>query len=140
MARDSFIYRLTVPASAIDNQGRANNAVYLIWIQQAAEAHSDAMGYSLDDYVAMGQGWVVKTHHLEYLRPAFEGDELEIETWISELGGCHSVRKCIVSRQGKPVLKSETVWTWVNLVSGRPCRIPEEVKALFTVIADEDKL
>lgn len=134
MEKNGFIYKLTVPASAIDNQGRANNAVYLSWIQQAAVAHSDAMGYSLDDYVALGQGWVVKTHHLEYLRPAFEGDELEVETWISELGGCHSVRKCIITKLGKPILQSETVWTWVNLSTGRPCRIPQKVRDCFQVL------
>ena len=41
---DIFEYPHAVAADEIDEQGRANNVVYVSWMQDAALAHSAALG------------------------------------------------------------------------------------------------
>jgi len=40
----------------------------LRWVQEAALAHSTALGFPEPAYLARGQAWVVRTHEIEYLR------------------------------------------------------------------------
>ncbi|MDI6741742.1 MAG: hypothetical protein QMD11_03295 [Smithella sp.] len=65
-----YQYKITVPDTAVDINGRANNLEYLRWMQDAAVFHSDFQGCTKAT-VAAGATWVVLTHHINYLRPAF---------------------------------------------------------------------
>jgi acyl-CoA thioester hydrolase len=51
-------------------------------MQQAAISHSDLVGCTIATN-STGGSWVVRIHHVEYLRPAFAGDEIAILTSIS---------------------------------------------------------
>ena len=33
----------------------------------------------------LGTGWVVRSHYIEYLRPAFLGEELSLLTWVDDV-------------------------------------------------------
>jgi acyl-CoA thioester hydrolase len=41
-------------------------------MQDIAIEHSAAAGWPMARYVELGAGWVVRSHFIEYLRPAFE--------------------------------------------------------------------
>lgn len=130
-----LVYRhsLQVPPDAIDELGHVNNVVYLGWLQDAARAHSDALGWTYERYRSLGSGWVVRSHFLEYLRPAFQGDELTVVTWVASVEARTSMRRYRIERDGREVLRAETNWAFVDFATGRPQRIPEEVLASFPV-------
>ena len=71
-----FEYHHQVTADEIDRVGHVNNIEYLRWLQNAAIAHSAAQGWPARAYHELGQGWVVRSHYIEYLAPAFPGDGL----------------------------------------------------------------
>jgi acyl-CoA thioester hydrolase len=73
----------TVTADEIDGLGHVNNLEYLKWMQAAAIDHSTAQGWPPERYVEAGAGWVVRTHTIEYLRPAFVGQEIVVRTWVA---------------------------------------------------------
>ena len=68
-----YRYELTVPEDAVDVNGHVNNLEYLRWMQDAAILHSDSQGCTKAT-TAAGATWVVRTHRVEYLRPAFAGE------------------------------------------------------------------
>ena len=88
-----FRQELIVSADAIDEFGHVNNQRYVAWMQEVATAHSAANGWPMERYLAIGAAWVVRSHFIEYLRPAFAGDALEIHTWASSLALREVVRK-----------------------------------------------
>ena len=51
--------------------------------RHAAIAHSTDNGWLPERYYELGAGWVVRSHQITYLRPALEGDELIIRTWVA---------------------------------------------------------
>lgn len=132
-------HTLTVPISAIDVNGHASNLEYLRWMQEAATAHSDAQGWTLDRYRQTGTTWVVRTHTIDYLRPALEGEALSVLTWIAGFEAQESPRQYLFWRHWdrKILARARTLWVYVDAGTGRASRIPEAFRQAFDVISDE---
>jgi len=128
-----------VTDSAIDQNGHVNNLEYLRWMQEAATAHSEAQGWTLARYAESRTSWVVRAHAIEYLRPAFAGDELTLLTWIGGFDEQESPRHHLFwrDRDRKVLAKARTLWVFVDAESGRARRIPDEFRAAFEVVSDE---
>jgi acyl-CoA thioester hydrolase len=133
-----FRQELTVSDDAIDAFGHVNNQRYIAWMQEVATAHSATNGWPMERYLEIGVAWVVRSHFIEYLRPAFAGDALEIDTWAASLALREVVRKYRFRRAGQVLARAETKWVYVDIKSGRPRRIPEELSASFTAVPDDD--
>jgi acyl-CoA thioester hydrolase len=134
-----FEYPHTVAADEIDEQGRANNVVYVSWMQDAALAHSAALGWTPERYLRLGLGWVARSHWIEYLQPALAGDEIIVETRVSEMKKATSKRVYrILRKSDRAVLaKAETQWAFVNYATGKPARVLNEIAAAFPVLCRE---
>lgn len=131
-----FEYPHTVVAEDIDDLGHAGNYHYVKWMQRAAVAHSTANGWSPQDYRRLGAGWVVRSHGITYLKPAFEGDEVIVKTWVANLKPATSLRKYeIVNASGEILARAETDWAFINYARHRAVRIPAEVADRFPVMA-----
>lgn len=132
------LHRLTVPATAIDANGHVNNVTYVQWMQDAAISHADASGCTAAT-VAVGASWVVRTHHVEYLKSAFLGEPILIVTWVATLQKVRSLRKYQFFQQdsGTLLAKGETEWVFVDMEKGRPKSIPAEVVSCFTLLEGE---
>jgi acyl-CoA thioester hydrolase len=126
-----FVHEVEVVESDIDNLGHASNLVYLRWVQEAALAHSTALGFPETAYLERGQAWVVRKHEIEYLRPAVLGDRLRIETRVASMKVANSARKTEVFRGKELLCRAETDWVYVDLARARPVRIPEDLRAAF---------
>jgi acyl-CoA thioester hydrolase len=128
----TFRYTLTVPPAAIDANGHANNVEFVRWMQEAAVAHSDAVGCTSATTVA-GAMWVVRSHKVEYRKAALAGDILQIVTWIHDFRRAFSRRKYRFERAGDGVVlaEGETEWVFVDTATGRPRSIPAEIVVLF---------
>ena len=122
---------ITIPASAIDENGHVNNVVYVQWMQDIAVEHYAFLG----GITAQGPDstWVVRQHSIEYLLPAFEGEEIEIRTWVENIRKVRSLRKYEFARKndGKILVKGETDWVFVDVKTGGPKAIPGEVERVF---------
>jgi acyl-CoA thioester hydrolase len=128
-----FVHEVGVVEADIDNLGHASNLVYLRWVQEAALAHSTALGFPEPAYIARGQAWVVRKHEIEYLRPAVLGDRLRIETRVVSMRVANSSRKTEIIRGEQLLCRAETDWVYVELSRGRPIRIPDDIRGAFSI-------
>ena len=129
-----------VPRHAIDVNGHVNNLEYLRWMQEVATEHSAVQGWPVERYLTSGTVWVVKTHFIEYLAAAFEGDLLSLHTWVADIRSSSSRRRYLFSRggDGRPIARAETLWVLVDARTGRARRIPDELRSAFTVATEEE--
>ena len=129
-----FRHALVVREGALDENGHVNNVQYVQWMQDAAIRHSDSVGCSR---VTKEEGatWVARSHAVEYLRPAFLGDRITVETWVCDHRRVRSLRKYRFVREadGEVLARGETDWVFVDTASGRPRQIPESVIGTFTL-------
>ena len=68
-----YEYDIEVGPSAIDANGHVNNVEFVRWMQEAAVRHADERGCTAATKDAAAT-WVVRSHRIEYLRPALAGD------------------------------------------------------------------
>ena len=132
-----FDHHHTVAADEIDELDHVNNLHYLAWTQTAAKAHSIANGWPFARYRELGATWVVRSHAIEYLRPARLGDAVAVRTWVTEMGKIHSLRRYEIVRPADAVVlaTAETRWVFVKLAGQSLTRVPEELRAAFPVVA-----
>ncbi|MDR0337060.1 MAG: acyl-CoA thioesterase [Planctomycetaceae bacterium] len=130
-----YEHKVIVLPSDIDENRHANNLCYLRWMNEAAIRHSDANGWSAQRYLELGSNWFARRHTIEYLIPAFEGDELTVKTWISDWRNIRSTRKYCFLRASdhQTIAEAETLWVFVNLATGKPTRIPSIVTDSFVL-------
>jgi len=135
-----YRYELTVPPEAEDQNGHVNNVEYLRWMQDAAMKHSEAVGCTRATN-ALGATWVIRTHKIEYLKPAFAGDQIAVITWVSNLRRVQSLRKYKIVRPADRVLlaEGETDWVFVDAQKGTLRSIPKEVKAAFQTLPEDQE-
>ena len=90
----------------------------------------------MERYVSSGSSWVIRSHYIKYLSPAFLGDSISIITWISGVSKKSHPRKYLFwrARDKKILAEAETLWVFVNLATGRPMPIPEELKSAFDIV------
>lgn len=136
-----FHHRLNVPQSAIDANGHVNNVTYVQWMQDAAVMHSSTEGLDAAAYHRLKASWVVRSHQITYMAPAFAGDTIEVLTWVANLKRSRSLRKFAFIRAAdeKILARAQTEWVYVDADNGRPCSIPPEVSNAFTLVSPDEE-
>ena len=125
---------IIIPQTAIDENGHVNNVIYVQWMQDIAVEHYSSIG----GIEAQGPDvtWVVREHQVEYLLPAFAGEEIEFRTWVENIRRVRSLRRYEFVRKsdGKVLVKGETDWVFVDVKTGNPRAVPEAVINVFVSI------
>ncbi|CBV43704.1 acyl-CoA thioesterase [Halomonas elongata] len=131
---EPFIIDLEVEPSSIDDYGHANNAEYLRWVERISWRHSEHLGLSLARYRELDRAMAVHRHELDYLAPAFEGDRLQLATWIVDCDDRLTLTRRFQLRQredGRTLLRARTRFACIELSSGRPRRLPDEFRHCY---------
>jgi acyl-CoA thioester hydrolase len=148
-----FLAHLRVRFHDIDALGHVNNAAYLTFLEQAAIDHAALAGFDMARMRELGGLFIARRHELDFLKPAFERDLLQIETWIDEARGARAIRRYEVRRlasdgldacppdrlaapdepspTGEAILSARTEWVYVD-PAGRPKRMPAELLEWFS--------
>ncbi len=123
----------TVTPRDIDLLGHVNNAVWVGFIVELADAHAEAVGMGFVRTRQLGGQWIVRRHEIDYLRSAHVGEVLLEETWVESLRGARSLRVARFSRasDGSVLVESRTTWAFVEPDSLRVRRVPEAVARAF---------
>jgi acyl-CoA thioester hydrolase len=127
----TYTKTFTIPKTVIDENGHVNNVAYVQWMQDIAVEHYASIG----GIQAQGPDatWVIREHRIEYLLPAFENEEIEIRTWVDNIRKVRSLRKYEFTRRSdtKILVKGESDWVFVDMKTGSPRAIPQEVIDVF---------
>lgn len=122
-----FKMLIRVQQQDIDVLGHVNNSVHQRYLEQAAIAHSEHFGFTIERYRELGGVFVMRRIEIEYLRFAVAGDMLEITTWNVEMRGACAIRRYEIRRMGEKdlLLTAEALWVWVDVRTMRPRAIPD---------------
>lgn len=128
----AFRHDFVVQEEALDENNHVNNVVYLQWMQNIATMHSDALGGTQAMHEA-GAAWVVRSHRIDYLSPAFANEEVTGITWITSFKRVRSTRRYRFLRASdhKLLAQGETDWVLIDARTGRPRKIPESITSKF---------
>lgn len=115
-----------------DAYGHVYNANYLRYMQEAGIRASEDAGYDMGYYAGLDRVWLVRRTHVTFLRPAKMGEELQVTTWIRDLGRVRATRAYEVrADDGQLVAKADTDWAFLEASTGKPARIPGDLASLM---------
>ena len=123
---------LRVSEADLDEQAHVNNIVYVRWVQDTAIAHWVSLTSEADRAQV---GWVCTRHEIDYLAPAVLGDELVVRTQVGHARGLTFERHTDVRRlvDGRVLARSRTLWCPVDPRTGRPRRVSDALRTLFSL-------
>jgi len=132
MSSAPFEISVSVMPGDIDGQNHVNNTVYLRWVQEVAIAHWQAIA---SGEVQKGTGWVVLRHEIDYKTPACLGDAVVLRTWVGKATRLTFERFTEIRRssEGQLLSTARTLWCPINAQTGRPVRVPVEVREQFSI-------
>jgi len=123
---------ITATSADIDELGHVSNLVYLRWVLEVAMAHSRSLNWDHDQYRAYGAVFVVRRHEIDYVAQVREGEQLVAETWVDDWRPASCIRRTEIRRGDQVVARAATTWAFISLTSGRPQRITDELRGLFS--------
>ena len=124
------IYSKSFPVLSehIDFNNHVNNLVYLQWALDISRDHwVSSISKSIEEHYF----WVVRSHHIEYLKQAFEGDEVEVRTYVESIRGPFSERVVKIFKNEEVIVRVKSSWCFLERASQKLKRVPEEIKELF---------
>ena len=128
-----FRHEFAVVDGDVDMLGHASNVSVVRWIQDAALAHSTAVGLDVEAYQRLGAIFIVVRHEIDYVRPALGGDAIDARTWVPNVmsAKCFRHTEFVRKTDGQMLAKGITTWAFIELATGRPRRISAEVRTAF---------
>ena len=126
---DPFVIDIVVQPEDIDGLGHANNAVYVSWLERCAWRHSQSLGLDLAEYRRLDRAMAVVRHEVDYLASAYEGDQLQLATWIVESDQRLKMTRHFQLRRPADdltLLRAQTTFVCIELSTGKPRRMPVE--------------
>lgn len=131
-----FETELAVRPDDIDMNQHVHNSRYFDYVLAARyDQMSRCYKMSMDDFIAAGFGWVVKTAHVEYKRPLGMGDVMIVKTRIEEIAkdGVKVEFDIVKKSNGKVCCSGWFDYTMVGLKTGRAEAIPDWIAEKYSV-------
>ncbi|MFR0688313.1 acyl-CoA thioesterase [Enterobacterales bacterium AE_CKDN230030158-1A_HGKHYDSX7] len=126
---DPFVIDIEVKSEDIDGLGHANNAVYVSWLERCAWRHSQSLGLDLAEYRRLDRAMAVVRHEVDYLAAAYEGEQLQLATWIVQSDQRLKMTRhfqLVRPADALTLLRAQTTFVCIELSSGKPKRMPVE--------------
>ncbi|MEM1294791.1 MAG: acyl-CoA thioesterase [Verrucomicrobiota bacterium] len=135
-----FRYVFTVPESALDENRHVNNVVYVQWMQDVATLHFQSR-VGEKAMQATGPTWFARSHQIEYLKPAFAGDSVVALTWPASYRRVRCFRhyQFLRASDNELLAQGETDWVYVDGITGKPKRIPNDITSRIPSVDVKDK-
>jgi acyl-CoA thioester hydrolase len=133
-----FEYRLRVGPEDLDALDHVNNLRYLAWMERAALGHSAAQGWDFERTRAAGVAWVVRSHAIDYHKPARRDDPIVVRTWVADMRAAASLRRFQILREsdGAVLADARTDYAMIDPSTQSPRRIPPELAGAFEIVPD----
>lgn len=131
-----FTSEIPVRPDDIDMFQHVHNSRYLDYIQAARyDQMTRCYKMSMEEFMIMGYGFVVKKAELNFKRALIMGDIMLVSTQVKEFNGSDIVVEFeIVNKKNEKVYCDGTMlYTMINLKTGRSEKVSAEIQTKFSV-------
>ena len=120
---------ITVTKDHLDFNDHVNNLIFLQWALAISREHWLAKITKEIDETFF---WMVRTHHVEYRKQAFLGDQLTVQTYVAGYRGPFSDRIVKVYKEEDLLVEVKTNWCLIERQTQKLRRVPTEIQELFS--------
>ena len=129
-----------VPYADTDQMGYVYYANYFIYFERGRNELMRSMNFTYKELEKMGIGLPVIEAHSNYRSPARYDDLLTVEARLAEFKGLRIMVACKVFRGDELLVSGYTRHAFIDMKTGRPIRIPEELRERFEKVVNPSGL
>ncbi len=118
-----------------DQMGVVHHANYLVWFELGRTDLCARSGYHYADIERLGYRLMNSELQVRYRKPARYGETVRVTCWIEHLGSRAMRFAYEIHRDDELLVTGSTQHLWVEAVSNRPCRAPEQLRQPFRKLA-----
>src|SRR5688500_9480873 len=136
LGKSRFTSELQVRPDDIDMNQHVHNSKYFDYVLAARyDQMETCYGMSMEQFMELGYGWVVKTAHVEFKRPLTLGESFKVTTGILTMNEKSSrVSFEIVSlKTGKICSDGWFDYVLIDIKTGRGMKITQEMMDKYSV-------
>lgn len=116
----------------INKHKEAKPTAILNYLQEAAYAHSEAIGYGLDRLQSLSVGWVLNHLLLEILQYPLLNEKIIVETWTSDFRHFYGAREFLIKDKRQNIIgKATTLWVFLDIEKKKPTRVIKPIMELW---------
>jgi medium-chain acyl-[acyl-carrier-protein] hydrolase len=140
-----YQWRFHVRSYDVAANGQVGTATYLRFCEEGATQASADAGYDYYWYRERGQMWVVRKITMRFFAPAQHGEDIELQTWVSDFKRVQSnreydLRRIEVDGSLTPLVRARANWAYLNAETMMPERVPAEFLTNFDPAGSLDPL
>jgi YbgC/YbaW family acyl-CoA thioester hydrolase len=131
-----FSTDLQVRPDDIDMFQHVHNSKYLDYVQTARfEQMVHCYKVSMQEFMEMGFGWVVKKATINFKRPLGLGDSMIVSTQVLEIDGTDAIIDFEIrnKKTEKISCDGQMIYTLINLKTARSEIIPENIREKYLI-------
>jgi acyl-CoA thioester hydrolase len=121
---------IEIRAYELDASGHVNHANYLHYFEHARWNLLEQEDITLNDFKKWALWPIIVAADIQYLRPAFLGDQLKITTQIIEPGKASYVFEQTLLRNDQILVRGRLKGAMMDY-DGKPARIPEKMMKIW---------
>ncbi|MFO8009185.1 MAG: thioesterase family protein [Dehalococcoidia bacterium] len=129
------VIRIKVRGYHVDIYGHVNNARYLEFLEEARWEFAEGT-LDLRKWQGQGIGFSVVNININYRKPAFIGDVLEIQTGVAHLGRASGTihQKIFRGETDEPVADADVKFVMVDSATGKAIPMEGEIRTAFELL------
>lgn len=120
----------------IDMFNHVHNSIYLDYVLAARYEQMEIYyGMSMEKFLALGYGWVVKTVQIDYKRPLGLGNEFSVQTGILSINkkGCKVEFEIKNTKTNKISADGWFDFVMIDLKTGRGVEVDQEMIEKYSI-------
>ena len=132
MQNQKFRMEFVVHYHEVNPEEQATPLTLLYYLEDAAIAHSESVGYGLAQVKAEELAWLLNRWHLQMDRYPKLGEKVIIETWPSSFERFYGRREFLIKNMNREIIgRATTLWIFYNIATKRPSRIRTEFGKVY---------
>lgn len=121
---------LRVRTYDIDFAGVVSNIVYIRWLEDLRLTVLETY-YPLENFLDAGLAPTLVETRIKYLRAIHIQDKPHARMWISKISRLKFVFNAEITVEGQIAAQSEQVGCLIDMSTGKPAPMPEDLKQIF---------
>lgn len=120
--------------SEADDDGKVTFPAILDYFQDCSFFQSEDLQLGMEFLKKKQVAWVLVSWQIEVLRYPQIGEQIEVSTWPYDFKSFYGSRNFLMMGRDRKILaQAASLWVLLDLKSGRPCRILQEMAEAYTL-------
>ncbi|MCI5648595.1 MAG: acyl-[acyl-carrier-protein] thioesterase [Fusicatenibacter sp.] len=127
-----YFFDSRIRYSEIGENGKLTLLGLINYFQDCSTFQSEEIGHGVEYLKKLGRAWVLSAWQIHINRLPSLGESVQVGTWAYGYRGFTGLRNFVMETAGGERLASaNSIWAYVDVASGRPIRVTEDVVRIY---------